>query len=369
MRTSTPPEFLSEVTAADLPFESADAALRADTAARGMDLHEGHGRSVWCEVELGEYGVRKRGEGVLLFARAHQVQDLAAMQQELGRILDLDLHWPSGADEGQFPPAFTLARLDSVTRISESFVRLRLSTDRVERFGHNDSIHFRLVLPPAGIDTPEWPRLNENGQTVWPSGEHALHRPPYTTRSVNLAEGWLETDVFLHAGGRVTEWALAAKPGAVIGIAGPGGSGIPEADHFLLAGDETAYPAIARILEAQTLKPAGQAHGKVWLLGASGDYPFPRPEGFVFAHLPNGSAKLAAEIARETVTEDSFVWMAAERTGISDLRHLILDEMGVDNKRTHISAYWTDPSQAPRPRDRDRNPKDRNPKERGSRAA
>ncbi|MDN3712569.1 hypothetical protein QWZ10_13950 [Paracoccus cavernae] len=40
--------------------------MRDLAARRGLDLHEGHGRSIWCELPVGEFGAKKRGEGTLL---------------------------------------------------------------------------------------------------------------------------------------------------------------------------------------------------------------------------------------------------------------------------------------------------------------
>jgi NADPH-dependent ferric siderophore reductase len=50
--------------------------------------------------------------------------------------------------------------------------------------------------------------------------------------------------------GVASVWAEAARPGDVIGMMGPGGGSMPAMDWCLLAGDETAIPAIARMLEA-----------------------------------------------------------------------------------------------------------------------
>ncbi len=350
MRTSPLPDFQAEATLPDTPFAPIEAALHDLARERALDLHEGHGRSIWCEVASGEFGAKKRGDGTLLFARAHQPQDLPALQAEIAALttaLTTTLPaWSSGLGEGRFPPNFSLAEVRSVTRIGESFVRLRLESAGLERLSHHDSIHFRLVLPPAGSAAPVWPQIGANGQTQWPSGEDALHRPPYTTRAIDVAAGWIDTDIFLHDGGRITEWVLGARAGDRIGLAGPGGSGIPEAARLFLAGDETAYPALARMIEARP-----DAQGQLWLLGESADYPMPRAPGITVTHLPRNSAALV-EILRALPDlhdnfDDSFFWMAAERGAVFDLRGVILDELGIDAKATHLSAYWTDRTAAP----------------------
>ncbi|AGT10277.1 siderophore-interacting protein [Paracoccus aminophilus] len=342
MRTTPLPEFQSETEARDRPFGPIETALRAEAAAHALDLHEGHGRSIWCELPEGEFGAKKRGEGTLFFARAHQPGDLPALQARLAALTDAPLRWISPDDAGALPPNVSLATVESLRPIGAHFWRLRLRSTGLDRLAQSDSLHFRLLLPPKGEAAPDWPRIGANGQTVWPSGAKALHRPPYTTRAIDPAEGWIETDIFRHDGGRISDWAAQARPGETVGLAGPAGGGVPDAPELVLAGDETAYPAIARILEAR----AGQATGHVWLIGASHDYPLPRPEGFEITHLPGDPAALAEALRRLTPAPDRFFWMAAERAVISALRTVVLDELGVDAKRTHLSAYWSAPAMA-----------------------
>ena len=43
--------------------------------------------------------------------------------------------------------------------------------------------------------------------------------------------------------------SIGLKPGDRIGVVGPGGGGLVEAEWYLFAGDETALPAIGRMLE------------------------------------------------------------------------------------------------------------------------
>ena len=71
----------------------------------------------------------------------------------------------------------------------------------------------------------------------------------YTVRSFDGTE--VAIDVVVHSAGVATAWALACAPGDPIWLAGPKmGMLLPEStDWLLLAGDETALPAIARCLE------------------------------------------------------------------------------------------------------------------------
>ena len=74
----------------------------------------------------------------------------------------------------------------------------------------------------------------------------------------------------MHEGGRTTQWALEIMNGErdrkFVGLMGPSGGGLLEADHALLATDETGFPAAARILENL---PSG-ATGRIFLEAEEG---------------------------------------------------------------------------------------------------
>ncbi|WP_455924254.1 siderophore-interacting protein [Pseudomonas putida] len=73
----------------------------------------------------------------------------------------------------------------------------------------------------------------------------------YTPRRIDLAAGELDIDFVIHGDGPASTWAEQAAPGQYLYIGGPRSSTIvPDIfDSYLLIGDETAIPAIARRLE------------------------------------------------------------------------------------------------------------------------
>ena len=107
----------------------------------------------------------------------------------------------------------------------------------------------RLVLevPPGLASTgvpDEWLALTVPGQ---------FQTRYYTVRS--LTEGRLTLDVVIHEEGLVTSWAQTDCVGDVVGLGDPKGSFAlpPDAGWVVLAGDMTALPAMARILETVDL--------------------------------------------------------------------------------------------------------------------
>ncbi|QXH52629.1 siderophore-interacting protein [Pseudomonas fakonensis] len=79
----------------------------------------------------------------------------------------------------------------------------------------------------------------------------------YTPRRIDLVNLELDIDFVLHGDGPASTWAAQAAPGQALNIAGPRASMVvPDIfDSYLLIGDETAIPAIARRLEEL---PAGR---------------------------------------------------------------------------------------------------------------
>lgn len=223
------------------------AALKARAAAWELELVETPDRLtllVWgCAMTL-----TSDGQGARLDLEAPEKRLIGTLQDSATTLLDelgVAVAWDR-VDAGALAPGLALMRVVSVTPRTPGFVRVRLSGTEAGRFGAGGAaLHFRLLLPPRDR-APHWPRVAGNGRTVWPEGADAPHRAVYTTAAQH--GDWLEFNIFRHAGSPTCDWADRARPGETVGIIGPGGGGIPTAGRVWLFGDETALPAIARIL-------------------------------------------------------------------------------------------------------------------------
>lgn len=116
-----------------------------------------------------------------------------------------DEHRPPACPRAK--PRLTLAIVESVTQISLNFRRVRLRGNfRAFAAG---GLHFRFAFGPDGAPHPvEGPEGIE-----WPGGIEAWHRPVYTIRALDPKGAWLDTDVFVHQGGRVTAWTEHVQAG------------------------------------------------------------------------------------------------------------------------------------------------------------
>ncbi len=149
------------------------------------------------------------------------------------------------------PPAFRRVQVRSKKALSERMLRIVLGGGELDGFAiESPASSVRLLLPPAGGDVIEMPTWTGN-QFELASGERAPIRT-FTPRAFDAERLELTIDVVLHDHGVATDWARRAELGNEVAISGPGRSEKldPAARSFLLAGDESAIPAISQLLES-----------------------------------------------------------------------------------------------------------------------
>ncbi len=331
-----------------IDFAALSQMIQGVAAARGLDTAPTDAGGLICQTPLGSFAFTPEGDRIRLDLVSQTPEGLQRLRDELVErllaglpALADSLSWQEPQKEGDRPANFRLVELVSVTPLGRDFLRVRIAGDGLDIFA-GERIHFRLVLPPAGDTDPQWPSLDANGRTTWPSGDKALHRPVYTTIACDLAAGWLDFDVFVHDGGRITEWARAARPGDRIGMIGPGGAALVHAPQMLLAGDETAYPALVRLLA----HVAGRAQGEVVLLSQDGstDYPIMIPEGFELTRIgrdagSDGFVELLK--SRQMPETGAFIWIASEKAHMRALRAHFREGLGWGQDRSYIAGFWT----------------------------
>lgn len=170
--------------------------------------------------------------------------------------------WTGDGGEIVRPPNFQILKVVGCRTITPHMRRLTLSGENVARFARLNALHLNLMIQHPEAKEPQWPHVGSNGVIAWDRPDLRPLMRKYTVRSVDLAAGTLDIDFVLHTdAGPGAGFAETAVLGQSVGVIGPGGGGLIEADWYLFAGDETALPAIARMLESL---PAG-ARGKAIL--------------------------------------------------------------------------------------------------------
>lgn len=306
--------------------------------------------------------------------------------------------------EAPRPAPFHLVRaaVSAVDRVSPGFARITFSGDPLRDFGNPGATfdqRIKLVFPPESGVLPELADAGEDWYRAWlavPEDERGSMRT-YSIRELrDDADGAsVVVDFVLHLEpgltGPASRWAARAAPGDELILIGPrrgrtDGGGIEyapgEASGVLLAGDETAAPAIARILEdapsslvgtafievpeaddalsiaappgveVRWLPRAGAAPGTALIpavtehLGApaslsihDADTEAPLWETPQFSSL--GERLDVHEGPRPAIPHaDRYFWIAGESGVVTTLRRHLVKRLGVDRSRVAFMGYW-----------------------------
>ena len=149
--------------------------------------------------------------------------------------------------------------------------------------------------------------------------------------------------VVLGGEGLAGPWAARVQPGEVIHFTGPGGAYAPDtaADWHLLAGDESALPAIGAALEA--LPDGAVAHAFVEISGPEEEQKFAADVDVVWLHRGNrpvGAALVEAVRALEFPEGRMHAFVHGEAGFVKELRRLLRVELSIPREDMSISGYW-----------------------------
>lgn len=303
------------------------------------------------------------------------------------------------------------ARVVSITQLTPHFTRVTFTADAFEYFG-TDRLdqRIKLVFPlsdgslaevgaddPASIDRGDWYEL-------WRALPDAARSPfrTYTVRVIDPEARQLAVDFVVHEAhddgptgtadaaapaGPAAAWLAAAGIGDELIIVGPDARSIHSptgidwrpgsATQFLLAGDETAAPAICAILES--LSPDHRGHVFIEIPTALDQLPITKPPGVevtwlarehdrvgellvpaLAAWVEQSAAIVEAaraprpqEIAEIDVDVETlwdspeapqqtgfYAWLAGESAAIKTVRRILVSQHGIDRKRVAFMGYW-----------------------------
>jgi NADPH-dependent ferric siderophore reductase len=205
----------------------------------------------------------------------------------------------------------------------------------------------RLLLPPPGHERPALPDVDERGFRWPPEAPRPLSRT-FTVRRFDPGPVELDIDVALHDG-PAAAWSLHAREGEQVGIVGPTGGYEPgvRAGRHLLAGDESALPAIATILER--LPAAARADVLAEVADASAELELEsRADARVRWLRRDGSGAPAGGLLAQAVRDFDWgpspvrVWAAGESLAMRSIRRHLRDERGLPRDRFQVVGYWRD---------------------------
>ncbi|MHA7189226.1 siderophore-interacting protein [Arthrobacter sp. MDT2-16] len=314
----------------------------------------------------------------------------------------------------------------AVQDLTANFRRITFGGACLEAFGvAGDTLDLRIkiVIPTAGRACPDIAGMMRGSVAsswyqLWlgMDAEERGSMRTYTVRESRCTgpQPEIDVDFVMHLdgdgrGGPASEWAAAAQPGDRVCIIGPNSSaaqcttagaygGIEWspglAQHVLLAGDETAVPAISAILEALPADMSGHAilevpdgqdvqpirtcsavtitwlargqrpHGELleaavrnairvpgWVSlsgrGAASGGSEPEEVDIDRAILWETPQLLETAIVQSGVnpgrppgTQPFYAWIAGEAAVVRGLRRYLVRDVGVDRKQVAFMGYW-----------------------------
>lgn len=228
-----------------------------------------------------------------------------------------------------------------VERVTPRVARVTVQGDSLaDLAGARTDQNVMLYFYPDDVELPD-PLTLESARAMW-----AQARPltrTYTIGRHDPATNEVDFDFVLHGdSGPASAWAARAEVGDRLILVGPSPAyePDPDADWHLLAGDETALPAIANIL--RELPPGKPARAFVEVADAAEEQPVP---GVTWLHrdgAPAGGSTVLVDAIRAADLPAGVpeVWMAGERAAMLAVRAHLLDDRGYPRRRVRPTTYW-----------------------------
>lgn len=165
----------------------------------------------------------------------------------------------------------------------------------------------------------------------------------YTPRRYDLDTLELDIDFVLHGDGPASTWAEQARPGQFLHIGGPRGSMIvPDMfDSYLLIGDETAIPAIARRLEGLAANRRALVIIEVENGAEQQKLESPAQVNVIWVLRDGGTNNLLTTVKELQIPAGHlYTWVATESKVSRQIRRVLLDEHGLNDQFLKAVGYW-----------------------------
>jgi len=177
-----------------------------------------------------------------------------------------------------------------------------------------------------------------------PGGEVMMR--DFTPRIHDAAAGTLAIDFVLHEGGPAGNFAASAKPGDQLKIGGPRGSLVvsDRVKRWLLVGDETALPAIARRMAE--FGTDVQASVIIAVQGRAEEQALPTAATVQvdWVHRPvtwaDDPTPVVDALKRFNLAPETFAWVGAEAKVAKAVRRHLLEDRAHPREWMKAAGYW-----------------------------
>lgn len=236
------------------------------------------------------------------------------------------------------------ARVVRTERLTPHMQRVVLGGEELSAFSADTCTdHYVKLLFPAGGATYPEPFDMERIREEFPRDQWPVTRT-YTVRHWDAELREMTLDFVIHGDeGLAGPWARNARPGEIVRFMGPGGAYAPDttADWHLLAGDESALPAIARSLEA--LPDGTRAFAFIEVDGEQEEQKIDSDVEVVWLHRgdrPAGQALVEAVRALDFPEGRVHAFVHGEAACVKELRKFLRVEHELPREDLSISGYW-----------------------------
>jgi NADPH-dependent ferric siderophore reductase len=255
------------------------------------------------------------------------------------------IEWNEESRNLRFPPSFRTLAVVTVRDITPRMRRITFKGNDLNRFDTLSALHLQLLIN-LGAVTEQCRRQCDFSDSETLQDAPVWRR--YTVRSVDRARGTIDVDFFLHgSSGPGANWARQARPGDLVGVAGPSGGGIAKANWYFLAGDETALPAIARILECLPATARGIA--TIEVASERERQALTVPSGIAIEWLyrenssdacPHSLLNALESTVFPALGESRFAWIGCEATLAKKIRAHLRSALAFTKSEQLVVAYW-----------------------------
>lgn len=240
-------------------------------------------------------------------------------------------------------------RVARAERLSPNVVRIGfIGESLAELVNAGPDQRVKLLLPLPGQARP----YLDGVATIWDLLALPLDVRPivrtYTIRRHQPGAADVDIDFMLHGDlGPASRWAANARPGDEVALFGPAADYRPPDDTQwqLIAGDESALPAIAAIVES--LRDYDRAHVLIELADPRDAQEFDTPADVTISwlhrgHVPAQQSTLLLDAVREIVIPNvpSYFWLAGEASVVTSIRRHLVKERGVERSDVLFTGYW-----------------------------
>ena len=245
------------------------------------------------------------------------------------------------------PPPQLVVNVRHVRQLTPSMIRITFGGEQLAGFHYaGPASHLQVFLPDSETGEMVLPVKGPDGN-AFPQVRSLPPSRAYTPRRWKPEKLELDIEVALHDHGPGAAWASCVKEGDVAVISGrSGGAYFPDVsvDWHVIAGDETALPAIGTLLdvlpssmrvyvlaemrdekEELDLESAAEMQAR-WLHRSTGQIPGRAlADALKTIELPQGKGR---------------IWVSCEASIMREIRRHCIEARGLDRSMIRTQGYW-----------------------------